>query len=170
MKRRLPCAIAVLVVFLALDTGLHSQQVKKSQSRMNTIGPEAFVRSFYKLVVAHHPVAIPNDAKMKVFSPYLSKSLLNKIDMARACSADWDRQHPAPPILKPPFGWLESGLFSGGNEKVSPRLSHVERTELGKDGSAHVYVRLTWGSPKRPWIWQVAAIVVREDGRLAIDD
>jgi hypothetical protein len=168
MKRQLACAAVTLTVLFVAGIGLHSQQI--SATRPNAKQPEAFVRDFYRLVVALHPVSIPDKAEMKVFAPYLSKELRNKIDVARACSDDWDRQHPAPPILKPPFGWLESGLFSGGNEKASPRLFHVERTQLEKDGSFRVYVRLTWGLHERPWIWHVAAIVVRDKSGFVIDD
>jgi hypothetical protein len=170
MKRQLACAIVAVTILFGPDIRLHSQEVLESRSRINKGRAQAFVRSFYQLVVAHHPVAIPDSAEMKVFTPYLSRALQNRIDLARACSADWDRQHPAPPILKPPFGWLESGLFSGGDEKTSPRLYHVESTQLEKDGSFRVQVRLTWGLAERPWTWHVVALVAREDDRFAIDD
>jgi len=129
------------------------------------------VRSLYREVVTRHPVGIPEDVDMKTFAPYLSKALLHRIDLALACSSDWDRQYPDP-NLKPPFGWLEAGLFSGDDERTSPRIFHIETTQSEKNGSFRVYVRLTWGSPpKRPWmIWRVAAIVLRENGRFVVDD
>jgi hypothetical protein len=77
--------------------GLHFQQVSATQSRPKVEQPEVFVGNFYRLVLARHPVSIPGKAEMKVFAPYLSNELLNKIDVALACSDDWDRQHPAPP-------------------------------------------------------------------------
>ena len=58
--------------------------------------PEALVRSLYTEVVARHPHDIPADAEMKIFAPYLSQGLLHKIDLAKTCSADWDRQNPEP--------------------------------------------------------------------------
>jgi hypothetical protein len=107
---------------------------------------------------------------MKIFAPYLSKALLHRIDVAVACAADYDRQYPDP-NLKPTFAWLEAGLFSGGDERASPRAFHIERTESEKDGSFRVYVRLTWGEPpERPEIWRVAAIVVKENSHFVIDD
>jgi hypothetical protein len=170
MKRLLACASVALTLLFVSGISLHSQQVSAAQSSPQAKQPETFVRNFYRLVVARHPVSIPDKTEMKVFAPYLSKELRNKIDVALACSDDWNRQHPAPPVLKPPFDWLESGLFSGGNEKASPRLFHIERTQFEKDGSFRVYVRLTWGLREKPWIWHVAAIVVRERGRFVIDD
>ena len=170
MKRRLTSAFVTLTLLFVAGTSLHSQHASATQSSPEAKQPEAFVRRFYRLVVAHHPVSIPDKTEMKVFAPYLSKGLRNKINLAVACAEDWNRQHPAPPVLKPPFDWLESGLFSGGNEKASPRLFHVERTQIEKDGSFRVYVRLTWGTDERPWIWHVAAIVVREKGGFVIDD
>jgi len=75
------------------------------------------------------------------------------------------------PNLKPPFGWLESGLFSGDDEQASPRDFQIERTPSEEDGSLHVYVKLTWEKPPAPkWIWQVAVIVIQEDGHFVVDD
>jgi hypothetical protein len=131
--------------------------------------PEAMVQSLYNEVVARHPVGIPRDADMKALAPYLSKSLLHRIDSALACESDYYRQHQNP-NEKPQIEWLEFGLFTGGNEKVSPRAFDVERTQSEKDGSFRVYVRLTWGSPSKPWIWRVVAVVVQEGGHFVVDD
>jgi hypothetical protein len=132
--------------------------------------PEAFVRSLYAQVVARRPVGIPGGADWKIFAPYLSKALLHRIDLAGACGADWNRQYPDP-NLKPEIGWLELGLFSGGDDELELRTFRIERTQSGKDGSFRVYVGLYWGyPPERPWTSSVAATVVRENGHLFIDD
>ena len=132
--------------------------------------PEALVQSLYTEVVARHPIGIPRDADMKIFAPYLSKALLHRIDVAHACAADYDRQYPDP-NLKPPFAWLEAGLFSGDDEQAEPRSFQIERTQSEADGSFRVYVRLTWGTPpEKPLIWRVAAVVVQEDGHFVLDD
>jgi len=132
--------------------------------------PEILVRSLYTEVVARHQIGIPQGAHMRIFAPYLSKALLRRIDVAVACAADYDRQYPDP-NLKPPFAWLEAGLFSGDDEQAEPRAFHIERTQSEKDGSFRVYVRLTWGEPpERPEIWYVVAIVVQENGHFALDD
>jgi hypothetical protein len=131
--------------------------------------PEAMVRNLYREVVARQPVGIPGDSEMKIFAPYLSKALLHRIDLAIACSKDEARQQPDP-HLKPAIAWLEAGLFSGDDEQASPRAFRVERTLPQKHGSFRVIVKLTWGTSANPWIWHVAAIVVREDSHFAIDD
>lgn len=131
--------------------------------------PSAVVRQLYREVVARHPLGIPNEANMKIFAPFLSEVLLHRIDLAIACSADWYRQNPDP-NLKPPFAWLEAGLFSGDDEQALPRAFQIEGTQSEKDGSSHVRVRLTWGSATHPWIWHVEAIVVRENARFVVDD
>ena len=109
-------------------------------------------------------------ADMKVFAPYLSKTLLHRFDLNNACFADWRRQNPDP-SLKPPVGLFEYGLFSGGSEEAEPQTFYIEKTESKKDGTSHVYVKLTWGTaPDKPLIWYVAAIVVRENGRPVVKD
>ena len=106
---------------------------------------------------------------MKAFAPFLSKSLLHRIELARGCEDDYYRRHQNR-NLKPPIDWLEFGLFTGGNEKVSPRTFAIERTQSEKDGSFRMNVRLTWGMSSKPWIWRVAAIVVQENGHFVIAD
>jgi hypothetical protein len=131
---------------------------------------DALVRRLYTQVVARHPTGIPYGANMKVFAPYLSKALLHKIDSAVACGRDWYRQH-TDPTVKPEMAWLESGLFSGQDERTEPNAFVIDNTQLEKNGSFRVYVKLTGGSaPDTPWIWRVAAVVVREDGQFVIDD
>jgi hypothetical protein len=88
---------------------------------------------------------------------------------ALACEGDY-YQHHQKPKEKPQIEWLEFGLFSGGNEKVSPSAFAVERAQSDKDGSFRVQVRLTWGPPSKPWIWRVVVIVVPEDGHSVVDD
>jgi hypothetical protein len=131
--------------------------------------PVALVRSLYQRVVARPPLGMLSGADWKIFAPYLSKALMHRIDLNIACEEDWHRQYPDPD-LKPPV--LEMGLFSGNDEKTEPRTFHIERTESEKDGSFRVYVRLTLGTPHTSswWVWHVAAILVRENSRLVVDD
>jgi hypothetical protein len=106
---------------------------------------------------------------MKAFAPYLSKSLIHRIDSAHACSLDWMRQNQGH-VLKAPFAWGEAGLFSGGDEKASPGSFRIERTEAEKDGSFRVDVELMYKPSDGPGVWHVVAVVVREGGHLAVDD
>jgi hypothetical protein len=130
--------------------------------------PVALVRSLYQQVVARPPVGMLSGADWNIFAPYLSKTLLHRIDLNIACEGDWHRQYPDPD-LKPPV--LEMGLFSGNDERTEPRTFHIERTESETDGSFRIHVRLTRAyRHDRPSIWYVAAILVRENGRLVVDD
>jgi hypothetical protein len=135
--------------------------------------PGAVVRSLYSEVVARHPVGIPKDADMKTFAPYLSKSLLHRIDLAHACEDNYYRRHQNP-NEKPQIEWLEFGLFTGGMENVAPGAFHVLATESEKNDSFRVYVELIimYGLPANPEpsVWYVAAIVVRENGQFVVDD
>ena len=132
--------------------------------------PEALARSLYQQVVARRPVGIPWGADWKIFAPFLSKALIHRIDQALACGDDWDRKNPDP-NLKPEVAWLELGLFSGGDDEDELRNFKVEKTEPERDGSFYVHVTLTWGwPPEKPWISHVAVILVRENGRLVVND
>ena len=131
--------------------------------------PETVVRNLYHQVVIRHPIGLLYGDNMRIFAPYLSKSLFHRIEVTRACSRDWGRQNQGR-IVKPPFSWGESGIFSGGDEKALPGDFQIERTQTEKDGSLRVGVRLTYRPSDGPGSWRVAAIVVREDGRLVVDD
>ncbi|MGB8258795.1 MAG: hypothetical protein WCE75_00515 [Terracidiphilus sp.] len=100
---------------------------------------------------------------MEIFAPYLSKALLHRIDLAKACSDDLERQKPE---LHRTSAY---DIFSG--EGADPRAFRIERTRPEKDGSEHVYVSLTFEKPTfRPWTRRVAAVVLSENGHNVIDD
>ncbi len=159
--------VCLLLLIMVLVWGQSASQGKPSVLPNQ---PDALVSSLYEQVVARHPLGIPYGADLKIFAPYLSKALLRRFDLNNACFADWRRRNPDP-SLKPPVGLIENGLFSGGNEEAQPQTFHIERAESGKDGSARVYVKLTWADPpNNPLTWNVAAVVVREDDRPVVDD
>jgi hypothetical protein len=110
---------------------------------------------------------------MKIFAPYLSKALLDRIDLAHACEDDYYRRYQKP-NEKPPIEWLEFGLFSGGMENAGPRGFHILETEPKKDGTFRVIVELfiIFGMPTNPdpSVWHVAAMVVRENGKFVVND
>jgi hypothetical protein len=128
------------------------------------------VRRLYQQLVDRPIGGIPTIERMKSLSPYLSASLLNRIADARACGDDWFRLHPQNDT-KAPLAWLEFGLFSGADDRSGPHTFQIERATSQKDGSIRVSVRLTEGiPPEKPWSWEVAAIVIRENGRFVIND
>lgn len=162
--------IALLQFATTLALG---QLARQSEPTTAPKQPEAMVRSLYREVVARHPVGIPKDADMKIFAPYLSKALLDRIDLAHACEDDYYRRYQKP-NEKPSIEWLEFGLFTGGMEEAAPQKFRVLATEPKKDGSFRVYVELIilYGIPTdpEPLVWHVAATVVRENGQFAVDD
>ena len=156
--------IPVLVTTLAIG-----QSAERTEPRTRVTRQAEFaVQSLYREVVARHPTGIPGDADEKAFAPYLSKALMGRIDLARACAIDYSRQHQRADE-KPEFEWSETGLFSGGNEKASPRSFQIERVQPEKD-VFRVFVRLTRGVPQSPLVWRVAAVVLRENGHFVVDD
>jgi hypothetical protein len=115
--------------------------------------PGELVRSLYAQAVARHPHDIPAGADWEMFSPYFSKALLQRIDLAKTCSADWDRQNPYPPLKAA----MASGynLFSG-DRGGDPAAFDVEKTESEKNGSFRVTVSLTRRLPapvRGPGTW-----------------
>lgn len=141
--------------------------------------PDSVVRKLYQQVVARRPLGIPRGEDKAALWSFLSTRLIQKLDAAQACEYDYLRQTPNKDG-KPPFGWLESGLFSGPDERAIPSSAAVERTVRMKDGTFRVYVRLTYketfetyGRPPNPantFDWHVAAVVISEGGRFVVRD
>jgi hypothetical protein len=132
--------------------------------------PAQLVASLYRQVIARHPIGIPEEETLKVFSPYLSSSLLHGLAQYSECTSDWDRKNVGSG-LKSPVGLFENDIFSGAYEQSTPQTFHVEKTQLGDDGFLRVYVRLTSVSPPAPpSFWRVAVLVSRERGHLLVDD
>jgi hypothetical protein len=141
--------------------------------------PDVVVRELYQQIVARRPLGVPKGEEKAALWPFLSKALIQKLDVAQSCEDDYLRQYPAT-NLKPAFGWLETGLFSGSNELASPSAAKLERTQPMKDGTFRVYVRLTYkdsfetyGKPPdrtHTFDWHVAAVVISEAGRFVVND
>lgn len=158
-------ALLFLITFLG-----YSQAPQKHHRVTLSSQAEIPVRGLYQQVMFRPVGAIPTPARMKLFSPYLSSSLLHRITQARACANDWLRLHPHNDV-KPPFAWGEFGLFSGANDRSAPDTFQIEKTGSENDGSFRVYTVLAEANPpEKPWTWRVADIVTREGGRYVIDD
>ena len=127
------------------------------------------VRGLYQQLVSHPIVGTPTPKRMKVLSPYLSSSLMHRINQARACRDVWFRLHPKNDE-KAPSTWFEFGLFSGYDDQGDPCAFRIDKTESEDDGSFRVYVRLTEGPQEKPWNWQVAAVVMSGGGKFVIND
>lgn len=130
--------------------------------------PDELARSIYNEVVTLHPLGVPGGAAYRVFKPYLSRSLRDKIDLNIACQDDWARKHPDP-ASKPPF--LEFGMFSGDDLRAAPSSFQIEKVEPQKGGAIRVYINLRREEPgEDAWAWQVALVLVQEAAHLVVDD
>jgi len=158
--------VTVVLLFALLG---HSQVPQRHHSGELSRQAEIPVRGLYRLLVSQRIAGIPTPKRMKVLSPYLSSSLIHRINQARACLDDWVRLHPKNDE-KAPSALTEFGPFSGPDDKGAPYAFHIDKTESEDDGSFRVYVRLTEGPREEPWHWQVAAVVVSENGQFAIND
>lgn len=163
--------INVFLLLLGILFALTSASAKTS--------PESTVRSLYHQVIMRKPLGIPKDADRKVIWPFLSKRLISELNAAQGCESDYFRQH-AGQNGKPAIDWIETGLFSGANEKGLPAEANVERSAQQNDGSTLVYVRLTYketsetygrtADPANTFHWNIAAVVVSQDGEFRVDD
>lgn len=153
---------------LAVASGLATTaQTNKQVTQPNR--PEATVRSLYREVQNRAPSGLLDDANMRIFAPYLSKSLRRKIDLAKACEKDWVRQNRGQ-MVKAPFAWSEFGMFSGANERTSPGKFHIESIRKTEDGSFQVVVGFTYRPGDGSGSWRVTDRVIKEDGRFVVDD
>jgi len=158
---------AVLLCFAAawgLTAEAQTTEHMKLASR-----PEETVSSLYREVQTHAPSGLLSDADKRLFSPYLSKSLLRKIDLAEACEKDWNRQNGGQ-VIKAPFAWSEFGMFSGANERTSPGTFHIQSFRKAHDGSLQIVVRLTYRRGDGSGTWRVIDHVIQEEGRFVLDD
>jgi hypothetical protein len=164
---------ALLALQLLVGTGA-GQPARSGQAVPLPKRPTAFVQSLYRQIVTRHPSGIPRGQDWAVFSPYLSAALVKKVDLFNACAADWASKHKDPDEpMKAPFGIFESGMFSGGDERTSPRFYRVEQSQPIQRGSYEVTVKLTWRDdpPFHYWEnWRVKAVLIPQNGGLALDD
>ena len=70
---------------------------------------------------------------MKIFAPYLSKTLLHRIDLAHACSRDWNRQHPDPNV-KPEVAWFEAESLRVQDKRTNklPLLRELKQIRMAR--------------------------------------
>jgi len=167
MSRPRPFLIAMLVGVLVLESGISlSQSTRLSES------PNSMVARLYRIVIARAPIGISTYGNhfLNVFAPYLSHRLVSQIKSDRLCERNWFSRHRNQ-LIKPPFAWLELGLFSGKDDLSGPSTFHIERQALQNHGSTYVYVRFTRGPPLEiVGSWDVAVRVVREGNYPVIDD
>ena len=141
------------------------------------------VNEFYALIVKHHPLGIPTGEVKRAIWPLLSSRLAASLEALQACEDDYFRRYEKvlkAEQLKPSIGWLEHGLFSGGNEEALPAEVRVTRVEPRPDERMQMDLEFTYrdtfetyGRPpddSNTFRWRGTLLVVREGGRYLIDD
>jgi hypothetical protein len=167
--------IASLALAFTTSEKMFSQQTPQSSQQE----AEAVVIRLYQHVVSRKPLGIPLGKDRKAIWPLLSRNLIERMTVAEECEKDYFRHYPDP-NLKPEFGWLESGLFSGANEQADPSRFEVRRIVKQADGSYQVNVKLTYWpdfdkyrSPRGPrydWNWEVIVSVIPDGGHFAVNE
>jgi hypothetical protein len=149
----------------------HGQSPRHNRQADKPKQADALVQSFYNQIVVLKPYTDSFRADWKILIPYFSKGLRSRLEDARACAAGYDRQTLQRQLKVPEKSLfsLESGLFSNNDEPGERLGFQTERVEPQEDRSFLVYVKLHQLQPP-PVPWEVAARVVWEKGRPAIDD
>ena len=162
-----PILKVIVPCFAAALGPMAIAQTTKQVTPLNR--PEAMVRSLYREVQDRAPSGLLDEADMRIFAPYLSKSLRRKIDLAEGCEEDWVRQNRGQ-IVKAPFAWSEFGMFSGANERTSPGQFHIESIRKTGDGAFQVVVGFTYRPGDGSGSWRVTDHVIQEEGHFVIED
>jgi hypothetical protein len=131
------------------------------------------VNDFYNSIVQRKPIGIPGGADKASLWPFLSRRLVQKLETARACQADYILQHhDADAIPKP--AWLNTGIFVGNSKRAFPQSSVAVKKEPLQDGAFAVTVNLTYvklpGFVPDEAAWEIVPTVIPEDNRFVIDD
>jgi hypothetical protein len=145
--------------------------------------PTSVAQDFYAQIVKHHPTDIPTGYVKRAIWPLLSSRLASGLEALQACEDDYFRRYGTilkAEQLKPTIGWLEYGLFSGGNEEALPAEVKVARVEPRSEGAMQVDLEFTYrdtfetyGRPpddSNTFRWKGRLLVAREGGRYVIDD
>lgn len=111
--------------------------------RPDTPKPEALVHEFYRHVIAHHPLGIPDGEAKRLLWPLMTPRLTRILETASVCEEDYFRQNTCTDC-KPEFWWLEDGLFSGGNENALPAEVEIVKTRAKRSRSYQATLRFTY--------------------------
>ena len=115
---------------------------------------------FFQAHLEIRPMGLPTPDQQRVLAPYLTTTLVGRIDDARRYQEEFEAEHPDE---KPPF--VDGSLFTSMYEGFD--RFEIVRSEPDASGGAKVIVR--FGYKDAP-PWEDAVIVTREGDRYAIDD
>lgn len=171
-------ALLIASAALAITTAARCVSQQAAPTAQQEVA--AVVTKLYKQIVLRKPLGLPEGKTLEAIRPFLSRELIERIRVTVECEKDFSRQYPYDPNLKPPFAWLEAGLFSGDNERAGPLWFGVHRVRRQKDDSYEVYVKLKqWENSDKyprprgsPYVdtWEVTVFVVRDGSHYAVDD
>jgi hypothetical protein len=105
--------------------------------------PSTVVSRLYRYVIATHPLGIPEGSDLESVKPFISTRMLRKLIDVKACERSFYLSHKRD-AGKPPFTWLERGVFSGENELALPAKATILKIEPQKNGSYIVHVQLEY--------------------------
>jgi|GEM_PF-2745722 len=140
--------------------------------------PLDVVRVFYSYITRHQPLGIPKGNDKKALWPLMSKQLVQQLNTLQLCEDDYYTRYGE--LLrkndwKPSIGWLEYGLFSGGNEAATPSKFSILSAAKRKS-KVDVHLRFTYkqtyccGAPPAYEHYEGIVEVISEDNRFVIDD
>lgn len=151
---------------LFLCIGLANCHAQKSN-------PSTVVSRLYRQVIATHPLGIPEGSDLESIKPFISDRMLRKLIDVKACEKSYYLSHEHD-TGKPPFAWLERGIFSGEYELALPAKATVLESELQKNGSYIVYLQLDSVPIEKNdtthSTWDVELSVISERGEFVVDD
>lgn len=139
------------------------------------------VGQLYDNIISQHPVGIPTAHEAALVRPFLSKRLELQLESAKACEADYFRQHPQTTDRATQPAWLKTDLFTGSGNRIAPTSAWPVRQGQQKDGAFLVLVNLfsqtidlgnglKGGAGNPGGSWHAMVRVTSEDGRYVVDD
>jgi hypothetical protein len=139
------------------------------EATTSTKSPEQTVKGLYREVLVRAPSGLLDGANMRIFSPYLSRAVRQKITAARACEQDWYRRNPDR-LVNAPFSWSETGIFTGSNERTYPGGFQIESTQAKGDASFRVVVNFRSRPSDGPDSWRVVDTLVQEGRHFVVNE
>ena len=121
------------------------------------------VAGFYNAYMKMRVMGIPQEKELANLRPYVSTSLYNRLREANQAEQRYQKANPhVPPLVE---GDLFSSLFEGAN--AFRALSCEPNTP-----ASFCWIEFTYVDPrdKSSFRWKDKAYVVREGGRLVVDD
>jgi hypothetical protein len=160
------------LIFRAVERALDERRVRKTREQiareLTELETATFVTRFYTAYIKEHTSGLfLQGGAERALLPLLSKRLRQRMDDAVACQAEWVRQQPKGSTDKPPF--VDCCLFSGSADGMPTSFSPGP-TRVLPDGRYQTSIDFVRRESADVVTWRDAVILVREGGRLVVDD